>query len=82
MHINDIQGRIDRIFFNTVERLLYLKLEHDAQIHTLRVGDNSAFRGSVMLSKPGDDVIIQTHGERISKWENRSLDFTGQLPKT
>lgn len=73
MHVTVIEGRLDRVFFNTVERLVYLVLEKESEIHTLRVSDNSMFRVSIMLTKPGDYVIAHTRNGHVDKWVNRTM---------
>lgn len=73
MHVKLLEGRLDRVFFNTVERLVYLVLEKDSEVHTLRVSDNSMFRVSIMLTKPGDYIVAHTRNGHVDKLVNRTM---------
>jgi hypothetical protein len=73
MHATVIKGRVDRIFFHPVERTLYLMLEGATSVHQLRTSDESEFKSSLLLTKPGDEIVIHERGGRIDKWSNITM---------
>jgi len=81
MHVIVLEGRLDRVFFNTVERQVHLVLEQDSKVHTLRVSDNSTFRVRIMLTKPGDYVVAHTRNGHVDKWVNRTMTLAAEAPK-
>lgn len=81
MHVTILKGRVDRIFYEPAAITLYLMLDGDSRLHQLRVSDDAPFRIALMLTKPGDQVVIHELNGRIDKWHNFTMrPFTEVCP--
>lgn len=71
MQVTVIKGKVERVFFHPVERMLYFKMEEGTSLHALRAGNGPD--AELMLTKPGDELVIHARGGRIDKYNNVTM---------